>query len=179
LSFTFAQGYASGAYPSINVSNIRVISAGTLVNQYGQVWISTLTGIGQGSATITVNGNNTSGALCTAAVSVSVSQNSPTPTPLGNPSPTPYPNQCNTLTIKRNGQIISAAQINLGDTIVVTGYANGSNVSAIRFLITKDGIAQTPIDVPAISLATNSWFAELTLQIETARYSISVEPVVP
>ncbi len=100
------------------------------------------------------------------------------------PTPTPTPvavSQCQQVNILRGGTQIQAADIKLGDTIIFRGFASATNttVSKIRFTITKGGVAQTPVEVPA-TLVGSLYQADYQITADLATsYSVTAEAVSP
>lgn len=83
--------------------------------------------------------------------------------------------------IFRNNVEITAAQIELGDTIVFRGFASAANttVSKIRFVLTKGGVAQPPVEANAI-LVGGLYQADYQVVIDQAiSYSVTTTPVFP
>lgn len=110
----------------------------------------------------------------------------PTPTPTAPPGPTPTPTatptfQCQQIQILRGGVVITPSQILLNDNIVFRGFASASNttVSSMLFTITINGVAQTPVSLPATLVGTQ-YQADYPYTISQATsYSASVSPISP
>lgn len=106
----------------------------------------------------------------------------PTPTPVSEPTPTPAPtptpvgeSACYQVKIFKEGVEITASDIRLGDVVTFRGFASATNttVAKIRFVITKGGTAQTPVDKDA-TLVGNLYQADYEVTIDTATsYSVT------
>jgi hypothetical protein len=105
--------------------------------------------------------------------------------PGGNPPSTPPSTTsayaCYQLAIMRNGNQISASNVQVGDNLLMRGFATASNttVSRIRFVISINGVAQAPQDVNA-SLIGSYYQADLPYTItQAASYSVVATPISP
>ncbi|MEK7064300.1 MAG: hypothetical protein AAB973_01700, partial [Patescibacteria group bacterium] len=111
-------------------------------------------------------------------------QENPPGGPIPTPTPPPPPGssfQCQQVKVFRNNVEITAADIQLGDTIVFRGFAGAVNttVSKLRFTLTKAGIAQAPVDVNT-TLVGGQYQADYTINIDTAAsYSVTAVPISP
>ena len=111
-------------------------------------------------------------------------QENPPGGPIPTPTPPPPPGssfQCQQVKVFRNNVEITAADIQLGDTIVFRGFAGAVNttVSKLRFTLTKAGIAQTPVDIDT-TLVGGQYQADYTINIDTAAsYSVTAVPISP
>ena len=99
----------------------------------------------------------------------------PTPTTTTNPQLA-----CYQLQIFRGGTQIQPWQINQGDALVFRGFASvsgGAVVSKMRFTVTINGVAQTPVDVNA-SLVGGLYQADYIYTItQNTSYSVSTKPI--
>ncbi len=107
--------------------------------------------------------------------------------PSGGSSPTPTPTTttqsyaCYQLSIMRNGNNISAANVQVGDALVMRGFATATNttVSRMRFVVSINGVAQAPVDVNA-TLFSGQYQADLPYTItQAASYSVTTTPISP
>lgn len=134
---------------------------------------------------------------CKVEATVNIGAPIPTPTPTPTPiviptatatplptmtltptvTPTPVPNQCQQITILRNGIQITAAQVLRGDQLIFRGRASGASVTHIRFTVTKGGVAQAPADVPVTTNA-GEHTADLPVgPVEKTSYLVEIQPV--
>jgi hypothetical protein len=107
--------------------------------------------------------------------------------PPGGSNPTPTPTTttssyaCYQLSIMRNGNQISASNVQVGDNLIMRGFATATNttVSKMRFVVTINGAAQAPVDVNA-TLISGQYQADLPYTITQATsYSVSTTPISP
>ena len=107
--------------------------------------------------------------------------------PSGGSNPTPTPTTttqsyaCYQLSIMKNGNNISAANVQVGDALVMRGFATATNttVSKMRFVVSINGVAQAPVDVNA-SLISGMYQADLPYTItQAASYSVTTTPISP
>lgn len=111
----------------------------------------------------------------------------PSNPPSGGSNPTPTPTTttqsyaCYQLSIMKNGNNISAANVQVGDALVMRGFATATNttVSKMRFVVSINGVAQAPVDVNA-SLISGMYQADLPYTItQAASYSVTTTPISP
>lgn len=111
---------------------------------------------------------------------------SPSNPPSGsNPTPTPTTTTqsyaCYQLSIMKNGNNISAASVQVGDSLVMRGFATATNttVSKMRFIVSINGVAQAPVDVNT-SLISGMYQADMPYTItQVASYSVTTTPISP
>lgn len=132
------------------------------------------------------DGNTVDGDGCSNTCQIEIAATptpSPTPratpvataTPSPTPAATPIPNQCQQYAIYRDNVLINMKDIRLGDTIRFRGFAIGDNVTHLRFTLYINGVAQPSVDVPAVALGNNSYYADYVVTITTSgSYRISI-----
>lgn len=142
-----------------------------------------------GGGHISVNfANANCGGTPTAPTTTTTSGNLPPYTPPGggsNPTPTPTTTTqsyaCYQLSIMKNGNNISAASVQVGDSLVMRGFATATNttVSKMRFIVSINGVAQAPVDVNA-TLISGMYQADMPYTItQVASYSVTTTPISP
>lgn len=142
-----------------------------------------------GGGHISVNfANANCGGTPTTPTTTTTGGNLPPYTPPGggsNPTPTPTTTTqsyaCYQLSIMKNGNNISAASVQVGDSLVMRGFATATNttVSKMRFIVSINGVAQAPVDVNA-SLISGMYQADMPYTItQAASYSVTTAPISP
>ena len=90
--------------------------------------------------------------------------------------------QCQEIQLIRDGVQIAMADVQVGDRITFRGFAgaNNTSVSSLRFILTKGGVAQAPVEVGVSGVATGRFQADYEIVIDEATsYSMRVVPLSP